>query len=78
MYPLAAIVLLELAISDYVIAGGAPVTSNNVIRLIAIFFILLLAFNRKEFFHKAALGTLGLLLILFVSLNPVQGGRGIQ
>ena len=78
MYPLAAVVIFELGIADYVIAGGALVTPKNVIRLIAILFIFLLAFIRRELFHKAALGTLGLLLILLVSLNPVLGGRGVQ
>lgn len=78
MYPLAAVVIFELGLADYVIADGALATPKNLIRLIAICFILLLAFNKKEFFHQAALGTLGLLLILFVSLNPILGGRGIQ
>lgn len=78
MYPLAAVVIFELGIADYVIVGGELVTPKNIIRFIAICFILLLAFIKSEFFHKAALGTLGVLLILFVSLNPVLGGRGIQ
>lgn len=78
MYPLAALVIFELGIADYVIVGGALVTPKNVIRLIAIGVILLLGFNRNELFHRVMLGTLGLLLILFVSLNPALGGRGIQ
>lgn len=73
IYFLAVLVLLELVVADLVIRGEFPITVRNLIRVIAMIFLLLLGYFKNEWFHGITLVTLAVLQILFMALNPLFG-----
>lgn len=69
MYLLSALVIVELGVADFTVTGADPLGIKNVIRLAAIVFICVLGLSKSERLHKAMLGVLSILLVLFIALG---------
>jgi hypothetical protein len=68
MYFLAALTIVELGISDFVIAKAPVQSIDNAIRGAAIVLLCSLAMSSSARFHQIALSLVGFLLILFMGL----------
>ena len=69
MYWLTALVIIELAVADFVVTGEDPVGIKNVIRAAAVVFICTLGYVKAERYHQIILGILAALLVMFVALG---------
>lgn len=72
MYFLAALTIVEFAVSDYVITGSSVVCIDNAIRATACLLLFSLGVSDRERFHEVILSLVGLLLIAFMGLVTLK------